>query len=77
VQILFRNRDEEKGTMEDLISRKEKIRREREELDRLLENTEFEKNDVKALIIAALSVILPVVLLGVLFFYLIIKFFFN
>jgi len=77
VQILFRNRDEEKGTMEDLISRKEKIRREREELDRLLENTEFEKNDVKALIIAALSIILPVVLLGVLFFYLIIKFFFN
>ncbi|RUA08146.1 MAG: hypothetical protein DSY38_02015 [Fusobacteria bacterium] len=59
------------------MSRKEKIRREREELDRLLENTEFEKNDVKALIIAALSVILPVVLLGVLFFYLIIKFFFN
>ena len=63
--------------MEDLISKKEKLRREKEELARLLDETEFEKNDVKALIIAALTMIIPVVLIGVLFFYLVIKFFFD
>jgi hypothetical protein len=63
--------------MEDLISKKEKLRREKEELAKLLDDTEFEKNDVKALIIAALTMIIPVVLIGVLFFYLVIKFFFD
>ena len=74
---MFRDQDEEKGTMEDLISKKEKLRREKEELNRLLDETEFEKNDVKALIIAALTMIIPVVLIGVIFFYLVIKFFFD
>ncbi len=63
--------------MDDLISKKEKLRREKEELHKLLDETKFEKNDVKALIIAALSMILPVVLAGVIFFYLVIKFFFS
>ena len=71
------SKNEDKGTMEDLISKKEKLRREKEELAKLLDETEFEKNDVKALIIAALTMIIPVVLIGVLFFYLVIKFFFD
>jgi hypothetical protein len=74
---LFNNQNEEKGTMDDLISKKEKLRREKEELSKLLDETKFEQNDVKALIIAALTTILPVVLIGALFFYLVIKFMFR
>ena len=69
--------DDQKGTMEDLVSKKEKRRREKEELKDLLTKTEFEKNDTKALIIAALTTILPVVLIGCLLFYLVIKFVFR
>lgn len=70
-------KDKEKGTMEDLISKKEKLRREDDELKKLIDETEFEKNDAKALIIAALTTILPVVLIACLLFYLFIKFVFK
>ncbi|WP_051251545.1 hypothetical protein [Psychrilyobacter atlanticus] len=70
-------RDKEKGTMEDLVSKKEKLKRENDELKKLIDKTEFEKNDAKALIIAALTTIVPVVLIACLLFYLVIKFVFK
>ena len=70
-------KDKEKGTMEDFVSKKEKLKRENDELKKLIDETEFEKNDAKALIIAALTTIVPVVLIACLLFYLVIKFIFK
>ena len=61
----------------DLTSKREKLRRENEELRTLSRNTKFDGSDEKALIIAALTTILPVVVIGALLFYLVVAFFFR
>ncbi len=74
---MFNNSEEkEKGTMEDLVSKKTKYKEQDEKLKKLVRDMEFEKNDVKALIIAAMTTVLPVVMIGCLLFYLVIKFVF-
>ena len=66
-----------KGTLDDFVSKKELHRRENEKLKALVEKNSFEKNDAKALIIAALTTLVPVVLIGYLFFYFGLKFLFK
>lgn len=69
-----------KGSVEfpsDLTSKREKLRRENEELRSLSQKTKFEGGDEKALIIAAFTTIVPVVLIGALLFYLVIALIFR
>ncbi len=61
----------------EFTSKREKLRRENEELRTLVENTKFEGSDERALIIAALTTILPVVVIGALLFYLVVAFIFR
>lgn len=61
----------------DFTSRREKLRRENEELRTLSRNTKFEGSDERALIIAALTTILPVVLIGTLLLYLVVALIFR
>ena len=55
--------------LEELVSEKSKLRDENEKLRGLSKKAKFEKGDERALIIAAFTTILPVVIIGVLLFY--------
>lgn len=61
----------------DLTSKKERMRRENKELEELREGTEFEAKDGRALIIAALSTIIPFVTFLCGFLYLVLKVLFD
>ncbi len=61
----------------DFISKREELRRENEELRTLSKNTRFDRSDEKALIIAAMTTIFPVVVIGALLFYFVVAFIFR
>ncbi len=60
-----------------LKSKRQKLREENEELERLKDETEFEKGDLLALIIAAIVTLVPVVLGIMLIYYTISMLIFN
>ncbi len=62
---------------EGLKSKRQKVREENAELRRLKEETEFEKGDFLALIIAAITTLLPVVIGILLVYYAISMMFFG
>ncbi|MBI9014815.1 MAG: hypothetical protein JEZ08_21475 [Clostridiales bacterium] len=62
---------------ESLKSKKRKAFEETELLNKLRDETEFEKGDYSALIIAALTTILPIVIVVLLLYYGISMFFFG
>ncbi len=61
----------------DFTSKREELRRENEELRTLSKNTRFDRSDEKALIIAAMTTIFPVVVIGALLFYFVVAFIFR
>lgn len=61
----------------DFTSKREELRRENEELRTLSQNTKFDRSDEKALIIAAMTTIFPVVVIGALLFYFVVAFIFR
>lgn len=61
----------------DLTTKKDRIRRENKELEELKRETEFEDKDGRALVIAALSTIIPFVAFLCGFLYLILKVLFD
>ena len=61
----------------DFNAKKKKAKREVEELNRLKSNTEFEKGDFLALLIAAMTTILPFVVVILLIYYAISMLFFG
>lgn len=61
----------------EFTSKREELRRENEELRTLSQNTRFDRSDEKALIIAAMTTIFPVVVIGALLFYFVIAFIFR
>lgn len=74
--ILFNPRDP-KDPCDELLSKKERHRRESKKLNDLIDKTDFEKNDTKALIIAAITTIVPVVLIAFAVLYFSLKFLFK
>ena len=74
--ILF-NRHQPKDPYDALLSKKERHRRESKKLHDLIDKTDFEKNDTKALIIAAITTIVPVVLIAFAALYFSLKFLFK
>lgn len=62
---------------ESLKSKKRKVLEEAELLNKLKDETEFEKGDFFALLVAGLTTILPVVIVILLLYYVISMFFFG
>lgn len=74
--ILFKSRPP-KDPSDELLSKKERHRRESEKLNNLIDKTDFEENDTKALIIAGITTIVPVVLIAFVVLYFGLKFLFK
>ena len=74
--ILFKSRPP-KDPGDEMLSKKERHRRESEKLNNLIDKTDFEENDTKALIIAGITTIVPVVLIAFVVLYFGLKFLFK